>query len=274
MALYHDSTTVSLYGGSTAGTNQNFTGTVFDDSAANSITLTTNAAPYTGTFRPLMPLTGFLGLPTQGPWRLMVSDALNLNTGTLLNWSLVLSTALVDDCNTNGTRDDCDLLAGATDANSDRVIDACQDCNTNGSPDPTESGTDCNTNAVPDACEPDCNTNGSADVCDAANTTLTTGSGSSLPALIPDNNTSGLNNTIAVSGSGLVSDVNVQLSIQHTTDANLRPMLIHNTTTVSLYGGTPAGANFTNTVFDQQAFAVISAAVAPFSNTFTPTPVH
>jgi len=48
-----------------------------------------------------------------------------------------------NDCNTNGTPDDCEL--------------AGNDCNGNGIPDECELvGNDCNTNGIPDDCEPNC----------------------------------------------------------------------------------------------------------------------
>ncbi|HRX84001.1 MAG TPA: right-handed parallel beta-helix repeat-containing protein, partial [Phycisphaerae bacterium] len=47
------------------------------------------------------------------------------------------------------------------------------DCNTNGTPDDCESYADCNGNSVPDECDPDCNRNGHPDDCDlAAGTSL------------------------------------------------------------------------------------------------------
>ena len=69
------------------------------------------------------------------------------------------------DCNSNGTRDKCDIEdCMPTDV-------SCQDCDSNGLPDecdlpPIGSSSDCNGNGIPDGCEPDCNENGIADECD------------------------------------------------------------------------------------------------------------
>jgi subtilisin-like proprotein convertase family protein len=52
---------------------QNFTNTVFDDSAATTITSTT-AAPFTGRFRPAEPLSAMDGAPLAGTWKLKVVD--------------------------------------------------------------------------------------------------------------------------------------------------------------------------------------------------------
>ncbi len=109
-----------------------------------------------------------------------------------------------NDCNSNGTPDDCDVAdcppgdVSCADCNTNSKPDECDiaecppgdvtcgDCNTNGVPDGCElSGQDCNANGiddecdidsgfsfdydlngVPDECDPDCNTNGVPDVCD------------------------------------------------------------------------------------------------------------
>ncbi len=65
-----------------------------------------------------------------------------------------------DDCNTNGVQDICDLADGTSD-----------DCNQTAVPDECELvDNDCNENLIPDDCE-DCNGNGLADECDIADGT-------------------------------------------------------------------------------------------------------
>ncbi|MCP4589757.1 MAG: hypothetical protein GY842_03350 [bacterium] len=79
-----------------------------------------------------------------------------------------------EDCNLNGTPDECEA---ATDCNTNGIADSCdvvqgtsQDCDTNGTPDECELGAiDCNSNAIPDRCElegNDCNSNASPDDCE------------------------------------------------------------------------------------------------------------
>ncbi len=83
-----------------------------------------------------------------------------------------------DDCNMNGTPDNCEIANGtATDYDGDGVIDSCQgDCNMNGLADVEEiffdAVPDCNLNNKPDSCDladgtsRDCNGNLIPDECD------------------------------------------------------------------------------------------------------------
>jgi subtilisin-like proprotein convertase family protein len=71
------------------GDGNNFTNTVFDDDAASSIT--SAAAPFTGTFRPEQALSQLAGEPINGTWRLRVNDGFNLDGGSLTAWSLDIS---------------------------------------------------------------------------------------------------------------------------------------------------------------------------------------
>ena len=63
--------------------------TTFDDSVANSITAGT--APFVGSYRPEQPLASFNGKSgsgANGTWKLRINDDANLDTGTLLCWSI------------------------------------------------------------------------------------------------------------------------------------------------------------------------------------------
>ncbi len=85
------------------------------------------------------------------------------------------------DCNENGIRDTCDILAGSSqDCDQDARPDECgfsDDCNQNAVPDTCDviDGTshDCNRNLRPDECEldDDCNQNEVPDACDLADGT-------------------------------------------------------------------------------------------------------
>ena len=66
----------------------NYSNTVFDDSATTSIIFGT--APFTGTFAPEEPLSAFNGLPSGGTWTLEIVDQALVDVGTLLNWSITI----------------------------------------------------------------------------------------------------------------------------------------------------------------------------------------
>jgi uncharacterized repeat protein (TIGR01451 family) len=68
----------------------NYVNTIFDDAAATSITAGT--APFTGSYRPETPLSAVDGQSISGDWKLEVTDDLGGDTGTLLNWSLIIQT--------------------------------------------------------------------------------------------------------------------------------------------------------------------------------------
>ena len=65
---------------------QNFTNTIFDDSAT--IPITQGNPPFTGRFIPQTPLSVIKGLELSGDWILRIIDNGTGNTGTLINWSL------------------------------------------------------------------------------------------------------------------------------------------------------------------------------------------
>lgn len=73
------------------GSGFNYTNTVFDDSAANSIT--TGSAPFTGTFRPEQSLNVLNGLSPTGTWRLRLTDTVSGDAGTVLSWSVIIASA-------------------------------------------------------------------------------------------------------------------------------------------------------------------------------------
>lgn len=130
VALIHGSKTVTLT--SVLGTAANYTNTVFDQQAAQSISA--GASPFTATYRPLQNLNVFNGMPMTGLWRLKIYDSVTLRTGTLLSWSLLTRHLVVDDCNSDGVPDTCQL--SAADCNSNNSLDICEqsifDANSNG----------------------------------------------------------------------------------------------------------------------------------------------
>ncbi|MGH9842046.1 MAG: putative Ig domain-containing protein, partial [Blastocatellia bacterium] len=60
--------------------------TVFDDSATASIT--SGAAPFTGTFKPESPLAALNGKPVAGIWKLRITDGISGDSGTFGCWQL------------------------------------------------------------------------------------------------------------------------------------------------------------------------------------------
>lgn len=73
------------------GSGDNLVSTVFDDSAAASIS--TGTAPFTGTWRPIAPLSTLIGKNPNGTWNLRIRDNAGGDVGTLTSWSLTLSTS-------------------------------------------------------------------------------------------------------------------------------------------------------------------------------------
>lgn len=71
------------------GTGDNYINTVFNDSAANSIS--TGAAPFTGSFRPESPLSALNGQNAFGDWIFRVNDNAASDTGRVMNYVITLS---------------------------------------------------------------------------------------------------------------------------------------------------------------------------------------
>lgn len=70
------------------GQGDNYTNTVFDDQAANSIT--SGTAPFTGTYKPQGNLSDFNGKDALGNWTLHITDDANSDGGNLLSFTLQL----------------------------------------------------------------------------------------------------------------------------------------------------------------------------------------
>jgi len=72
------------------GSEDNFSGTIFDQQASRRISK--GQAPFTGTFRPSENLASLNGQDSQGFWQLKIADNYYLaDSGTLLSWSLTLN---------------------------------------------------------------------------------------------------------------------------------------------------------------------------------------
>jgi subtilisin-like proprotein convertase family protein len=90
------------------------------------------------------------------------------------------------------------------------------------------------------------------------------------PKPIPNLGT--LLDTIVVSTIGKVSEVKINVNIEHPNDGELLIMLrppFDNQVTLSSYNGV-GGANYTNTVFDDSASVPITSGVPPFTGSYKP----
>lgn len=92
------------------GAGNNYTNTVFADSARNSIT--TAAAPFTGVFKPTEAFSNFKGLSTLGNWKLVVQDLKRGDVGTLLNWSMTITTTNGQTLSTSSTKSQTATIQG------------------------------------------------------------------------------------------------------------------------------------------------------------------
>ena len=84
-------TQVALFS-NVGGSGQNFTSTVFDDAAETSIT--NGTAPFTGTFQPTGKLSTLVGLDASGAWTLKILNGAQATSGILVNWSLNITPKL------------------------------------------------------------------------------------------------------------------------------------------------------------------------------------
>jgi subtilisin-like proprotein convertase family protein len=82
------------------GSGDNFTNTTFDDTAAVAISLGT--APFSSTYQPTNPLSVLYGNNPNGTWQLEVADTVIGTGGSLVSWSLQLTTG---DPNTTSAAD-------------------------------------------------------------------------------------------------------------------------------------------------------------------------
>jgi subtilisin-like proprotein convertase family protein len=83
-------TRIQLFSG-VGGSGNNFINTVFDDQATTAITDFTATPPFTGSFRPAVPLSGLNGEDPNGTWLLEVTDNFPpTDNGVLNGWSLTV----------------------------------------------------------------------------------------------------------------------------------------------------------------------------------------
>lgn len=181
------------------GQGQDMMNLTFDDESITPIA--SGFGPFTGTYRPASPLSAFNGMSTTnsfGNWTLRVIDSSIFTAGTLLGWSMSMT----------------------TESQSLRLPNL----------------------AIPDF----------------------------VDAFTPGY---ALDSVLITGLSGLINDVNVNVSLNHSFDGDLRLTLISpNGVRVVLadrIGG--GGHNFTNTTFDDSATSYVFSASAPFTGTYRPS---
>ena len=184
------------------------------------------------------------------------------------------------DCNSNGIPDDCDIAGGTEDCDENGVPDSCElaerDCQPNGVVDACDiaegTSTDLNGNGLPDECE-DCNSNGVPDDMD-----LLPSGGSPIDYLIDVDPDAPISNSLPptlsvfnVPDAGIIADLDLQVDITHTWDADLTIEIERDGTPVVLsdrHGGN--GDDYDGTIFDDEADTPIGDGTAPFSGRYIP----
>jgi|GEM_PF-2709767 len=303
ITISHGGTSVTLFSHQ-CGSENNFAGTVWDDEGDGPIECISG---HKGIFVPLAPLSAFDGTEAAGDWTMTVVDTESGDDGSLSAWSLDIE--ILGDCNANGTPDDCDTAAGASnDCNFNERPDECEpDCNGNGTPDDCDiadvTSDDCNANGTPDECEPDCNDNGTPDECDIAAGTSDDQNGNGTPdeCDLADNdcNANGTPDeleltrlisysmpvspslpvantlppamdTFLMGETGIVQDVNVGMTLDHSWVSDVVITVSHGDTTVTLFSHQCGGENnFSGTVWDDEAGETI-ACTSGHVGTFQP----
>jgi subtilisin-like proprotein convertase family protein len=90
------------------GTGAGTAFTIFDDSAQNTISNTTDVAPYVGTYRSVVPLAQFVGGAPNGTWLLRVTDNVQNQIGQVNSFQLVITPQTVTTVPVTGNQGDQD----------------------------------------------------------------------------------------------------------------------------------------------------------------------
>jgi subtilisin-like proprotein convertase family protein len=258
------------------GNGQNFTSTVFDDAAQTSITA--GRAPFTGSYQPIGKLSTLVGSNVSGVWTLQIQNNSQTSSSILVNWSLNIGPQItVTPVNAiNGTATTFQI----------------------GFPLQQLSGTytiQLGTNILDTFGQPlDSNLNAGLAVLrdqdQNSPTTTVRYVSTDLPKTIPGPNGVGAGqvaSTIVVPDNFLVqgdttssgiSGLRVQINLTYPNDPDLSATLYYDMggpsqVAVPLFSGVGNGvnkANFTNTIFDDNALTPIQSGSAPFFGTFNP----
>ena len=258
------------------GTGQNFTNTVFDDAAETSITA--GKAPFTGTFQPIGKLLTLIGSNASGVWTLQILNNSQTSSSILVNWSVNITPQIqvVPVNPVNGTATTFQISFPLQQLSGTYTIQL-------------------GTNILDTFGEPlDSNLNaGLAVLRDQDQNSPTTTIryvANDLPKVIPAPNAVGAGevaSTIVVPDNFVVqgdtttagiSGLRVQVNLTYPSDPDLTATLYYDMggpseVAVPLFSGVGSGpktANFTNTIFDDNAVTPIQNGAAPFFATFNP----
>ena len=274
-------TQVALFS-NVGGSGQNFTSTVFDDTAETPIA--NGTAPFTGTYQPTGKLSTLDGLDASGTWTLQILNNAQAASGVLVNWSLNITPKLTVTPLDPTTKK-------PTTASSTTLFQI-------GFPLQQLSGTYTIQLApsIEDTFGDQLDTNQNAglgvlrDSGQNSPTTAVLYTASDLPKAIPAPNLAGpgvVMSTIVVPDNFIVqgdtttagvSGLRVQLNLTYPDDPDLSATLYYDMgqpsqVEVPLFSSVGTGintANFTNTVFDDNASTPIQDGSAPFFATFNP----
>lgn len=250
------------------GNGDNYSGTVFDDAAADPIT--GGSAPFTGTFSPEGDLSNFNGLIAAGEWELFVSDAVFFDSGTIDSWSMEICGSPLPDADGDlvpDTEDNCPDIANTdqSDIDEDGLGDVCDD-------DMDGDGVLNAEDNCPETFNPDQsdeNGNGIGDLCDILCDVIAVAEGD---ISIPDNDPAGIDSSIQYTSAFEITRVIVNVDITHTFTADLTLSLTSPAGTSIILSAQNGGGgdNYTNTVFDDEAEDGIFEGAAPFTGSFAP----
>ncbi|GAB1308423.1 zinc-dependent metalloprotease family protein [Urechidicola sp. KH5] len=122
--------TTIILSGQNGSNGDDYSNTYFDDEATTAITGGT--PPYAGSFIPEEALSTFDGEASVGTWTLTISDAFNMDGGSLNSWTVFTCGEPISDADADGVEDDvdnCPTVANAdqADLDGDDIGDVCDD---------------------------------------------------------------------------------------------------------------------------------------------------
>jgi subtilisin-like proprotein convertase family protein len=254
------------------GSSENYTNTVLADSGTTAIT--SEAAPFTGVFRPEQDLATLSGTPLAGNYRLRVADDTNLDAGQVTNFSLGV-------CQCLASSGQCEFglaCQNGIDDDADGLID-CQEPTCASTPSCPKPESACGDGIDNDADNlTDCDDSSCAWACTALGTSCTGSnrifaySATNLPQTISPAGAVRIPAPIFASTGGSVVLAAVRFNATHDYDGDLSLVMSSTGTvyrTLTSSNGSD-GEDYVDTVFIDSATTSITAGTAPFTGQFRP----